>query len=184
MMMTPEIVSALGARFFQYTLSATLPSTDGSLQALPQEQIQAGFHFFSELLNITYNTLVDDDGDPVDDGVCHFTAQFKSGSNQIGLSNGFIDLSTIAAPGRQRTQGVTGDPSNSLHIDGFPWPYFYEATGSIIVDLRKEDTGQDESVTFVFTGWLIPVERCRTALDFYNILAQQYPNFGSNPDNR
>lgn len=183
-MLTPDIIARLGARFFQYSLSATLPSSDGSLQAIPQEQIQAGFHFWSEFLTITYTTLVEGEAADEDDGVCHFSAQFKSGSNQIGLSNGFIDLATIATPGRQRSLDVSGDPSLPLHIQGFPWPYFYEATGSIMVDLRKEDTGAEETAKFVWTGFLIPVDRCRTAADFYALLSQEYPEYGANPGNR
>jgi len=174
-MLTPRMIARLGARFFQYALQSTIvPAT--STSDLPQKQIQNGFHFWSEILTITYGTIADGG---TDDGVNRFTAQFKSGSNQIGLSNDFIDLACIAAPGRQRTIGVAGDPSNSLHIAGFPWPYLYEATGSIIVDLRKSGTST-QTCKFVWTGFLIPVEKCPTAQHFYEMLAEEYPDFGVN----
>jgi hypothetical protein len=167
------MIARMEARFFQYALSSTVV---GAASDLPQKQIQNGFHFWSEFLTITYNTLVD--GGAADDGVNRFTAQFKSGANQIGLSNDFIDLATIATPGRQRTIGIAGDPSLPLHIQGFPWPYLYEATGSVIVDLRKTGTST-QTVRFVWTGFLIPVYKVPTAQRFYEILAEEYPEFGA-----
>jgi len=171
-MLTPDIIAKLGARFFQYSLEATLPSTDGSYQALPAEQIQAGFHFWSEVLTIEYTTLITSEEAETDDGVCPFAGTFKSGSNQIPLSNSAIKLSTIATPGRQRALGVSGDPSLPLHIQGFPWTYFYEATGSIIVDLRMANRGGSfNTVRFVWTGYLIPIGSCPNAQAFYSLLA-------------
>ncbi len=176
-MLTPRMISRLNARFFQYALQSTLPN-QGAYSDLAQVAMQSGFHFWSEFLTITYNTLAD--GSATDDGVCRFSAQFKSGGNQIGLSNGQIDLATIAAPGRVRTIGIAGDPAQQLHIQGLPWPYLYEATGAIIADVRKAGTGVG-TVKFVWTGFLIPLERCRTAEEFYGILADEYPDFGNNP---
>lgn len=172
-MLTPRMIARMEARFFQYALSSTIA---GASSDLPQKQIQNGFHFWSEFLTITYNTLAD--GGAADDGVNRFTAQFKSGANQIGLSNDLIDLATIATPGRQRTVGIAGDPSQPLHIQGFPWPYLYEATGSIIVDLRKSGTST-QTVRFVWTGFLVPVSKVPTAQDFYAMLADEYPDFGN-----
>lgn len=172
-MLSPRMIARMEARFFQYALQSTIV---GASSDLPQKQIQNGFHFWSEFLTITYNTLAD--GGAADDGVNRFTAQFKSGSNQIGLSNDFIDLATIATPGRQRTIAIAGDASQSLHIQGFPWPYLYEATGAIMVDLRKSGTST-QTVRFVWTGFLIPVGKVPTAQDFYSMLAEEYPDFGN-----
>lgn len=186
MLMTARLISMMNARFFQYALSATLPN-NGASNTLVQQSIQAGFHFFSELLTITYTTLNDED--PVeDDGVCNFSGQFRSGSNQIGLSNGQIDLATIAVPGRQRAAdaagaAIAGDPSLGLNVQGFPWPYLYETNGSIQVDLSKVGV-TSETVRFVWTGWLIPIQVVRDAQAFYAMLANEYPEFGNMPDNR
>lgn len=171
MLISARMIARMEARFFQYALSSTIA---GAGSALPQKQIQNGFHFWSEFLTVTYNTLSDGGAD---DGVNRFTAQFKSGANQIGLSNDLIDLSTIATPGRQRTIAVAGDPNQELHIQGFPWPYLYEATGSIIVDLRKSGTST-QTVRFVWTGFLIPVYKVPTAQHFYSMLAEDIPEFG------
>lgn len=172
-MLTPKMISLMEARFFQYALNSTIA---GAGAALPQQQIQNGFHFWSEFLTITYNTLAD--GGAADDGVNRFSAQFKSGANQIGLSNDFIDLATIATPGRQRTIGIAGDPSQSLNIQGFPWPYLYEATGSIMVDLRKIGTST-QTARFVWTGFLIPTYKVPDAQAFYRLLASEYPEYGN-----
>jgi hypothetical protein len=172
-MLTPRMMARFGARFFQYTVSSTIIGVGSDLA---QKQIQNGFHFWSEVLCITFNTLADGGG--TDDGVNRFSVQFKSGSNQIGLSNDFIDLATIAVPGRQRTIGVAGDAGNTLQVQGFPWPYLYEATGSVIADVRKIGTST-QTVKFVWTGFLIPVATCPQAEDFYAMLAEEYPGFGA-----
>jgi len=171
-MLTPRMIARMEARFFQYSLQSVIGGA--TLSDLPQKQIQNGFHFWSEFLTITYPTI---SSAGLDDGVNNLSAQFKSGSNQIGLSNDFIDLATIAVPGRQRSPGLAGDPSQPLNIQGFPWPYLYEATGAIMVDLRKTGTSV-ETVRFVWTGFLIPVGRVATAQDFYSMLAEEYPDFG------
>jgi len=175
MFLNARLISKLDARFFQYALQSTII---GAGAQLPQKQIQNGFHFWAEFLTIMYNTLSDAGAD---DGVNRFTAQFKSGANQIGLSGGndFIDLQTIAVPGRRRTVGVAGNPENAIHVQGFPWPYLYEAAGSIVVDLRKSGTST-QTCDLVWTGFLIPVEKCPTAADFYRALAEEYPGFGVN----
>lgn len=178
-MLTPRLIALMDARFFQYTLIQTLPE-NGSSNGLPQQQIQSGFHFWSEFLTMVYTTLANDG---TDDGVCRFTGQFKSGSNQIGLSNGKIDLSTIAVPGRQRAIGVAGDPSQGLQVQGFPWPYLYESSGTIQVDLSKLGTTV-ETIKFTFTGFLIPVGKVADAQAFYQMLAEEYPDFGDMPAQR
>lgn len=170
-MLTPRMIARMEARFFQYALNSTIIGVGSDL---PQKQIQNGFHFWSEFLTVTYNT-VSDAG--LDDGVNRFSAQFKSGANQIGLSNDLIDLATIATPGRQRTAALAGDPNQTLQVQGFPWPYLYEATGSIVVDLRKAGTST-QTVRFVWTGFLVPTYKVPTAQDFYSMLADEYPEFG------
>ncbi len=170
-MLPAQMMAQMEARFFQYALESVVPANG---QDMPQKQIQNGFHFWAEFLTVIYSTLADDG---TDDGVSHISAQFKSGANQIGLSNDFIDLSTIATPGRQRVTAIAGDPSLPLHIQGFPWPYLYEATGSIIADLRN-DSATDNTVKLVWTGFLIPTYKIPNAQAFYNALAGFDPNFG------
>lgn len=147
-------VRRLNARKFFYTLSGTVPAANGvQAGALELNQpIQQGFHFWSEVQTITFSTL---NNAGADDGVCLLTAQFKDGANQLGLSNTFVDLATLSAPGRQRSPGVAGDPSNQLSTVGIPFPHLWLGTGSIIADLRN---GSNTANLFraTWNGYLIP----------------------------
>lgn len=178
MILTSDLIARLGARFFQYNVEGTLPYS-GALRTLLQVQIQVGYHFWAEQLNIVFNTLATEDEETVDTGVCDFSALFKSGGNAVALANDFLDLATIAIPGRQRTAGVAGDPSNGLYEQGFPFPYFFEGSGSIQVELQKAATGPAETAKFVWTGFLIPQSICRNSEEFFRMLAEVYPNYGA-----
>jgi hypothetical protein len=147
-------VRRLEARKFAYTLSGTVPAFNGpQAGALELTQpIQQGFHFWAEVMTISFSTL---NSAGADDGVNQLTCQFKDGANQIGLSNTFVDLSTVSAPGRQRSTGVAGDPSNQLSTTGIPWPHLYLGTGALIADLRN---ASNTANTFraTWNGYLIP----------------------------
>lgn len=170
-MLTAQLIAKMEARFFQYPLEASVPAGG---QAMPQVQIQNGFHFFSCFQTVIYSTI----SEGVDTGVCQLSAQYKAGGSQIGLSSDFIDLATIATPGRQRTVGVAGDPSLPMHIQGFPWPYLYEATSSIIIDLRSAAVTDANTAKFLFTGFQVPTYKVRTPEDFWNMLFEVDPSYG------
>ncbi len=145
----------LNARKFVYTLSGTIPAFNGSQAGalIVEEKIQQGYSFWSELMAIAFTTLANDG---TDDGVNHLTAKFMDGASQLALCNAPVDLSTIAAPGRQRALGVAGDPSNSLQIDGgVPWPHLWAANGSIQADCRN-DSNTANLFRASFHGYLIP----------------------------
>lgn len=167
MFLSPEVQARLQARFFQYRINESL---DSSGNKIPQKAIQSGFHFWSEFLTIAYTTL-DDAG--LDDGVSHISMKFFTGANQIALGNDPIDVATIATPGRQRSVGVAGDPSQGLGVQGFPMPYLWEATGSIGAELSC-DSATANSIEMVWTGFLIPTRLCPTAQDFWELLAGIY----------
>jgi hypothetical protein len=145
---------ALDARKFLVELEGDVPAhNSSSAGALELNQpIQQGFHFWSEVLTLAFTTLADDG---TDDGVNYLTAQFKDGANQLALSNTFIDLATLAAPGRQRAVGVSGDPSNQLATTGIPFPHLWLATGAVIVDLRNASNTANHFV-MTLNGYLIP----------------------------
>lgn len=147
-------VRRLQARKFAYTLSGSIPAFNGAQAGALElnQNIQQGFHFWSEVMTLSFTTL---NSAGADDGVCTLTGQFKDGANQIGLSNTFVDLSTLAAPGRQRAVGVAGDPSNQLNTTGIPWPHLYLGTGAIIVDLRNSSNTAN-LFRGTWNGYLIP----------------------------
>jgi hypothetical protein len=147
-------VRSLQARKFAYTLSGLVPAFNGSQAGALEltQPIQQGFHFWSEVLTISFTTL---NSAGADDGVNQLTCQFKDGANQIGLSNTFVDLSTLAAPGRQRATGVAGDPSNQLNTTGIPWPHLWLGTGALIADLRNASNTANQ-FRATWNGYLIP----------------------------
>lgn len=147
-------VRRLKARKFCYTLSGSVPAFNGAnAGALELTQpIQQGFHFWSEILTISFTTL---NSAGADDGVNQITAQFKDGANQIGLSNTFIDLATLSAPGRQRATGIAGDPSNQLATAGIPYPHLWLGTGALIADLRNASNTAN-LFRATWNGYLIP----------------------------
>ena len=144
----------LQARKFLYTLSGSIPALN-SAQAGAFEltaTIQTGFAFWCEVMTVAFTTL---NSDGTDTGVSQVSGQFKDGANQLGLSNTFVDLATLSAPGRQRSVGVAGDPSNQLNTTGIPWPHLYLGTGAISVDCRNASNTAN-TVKFTFNGYLIP----------------------------
>jgi len=146
-------VRRLKARKFAYTLAGSIPAFNGAQAGALElsEAIQQGFHFWSELLSISFTTI---NSAGADDGVCTLTCQFKDGANQIGMSNTFIDLATLSAPGRQRAVGLAGDPSNQLAAF-IPWPHLYLSTGSVIADVRNSSNSAN-LFDATWNGYLIP----------------------------
>jgi len=145
----------LRATKFYYTLAGLIPALNGPQAGRSelQQNIQAGFHFWCELLTVSFSTV---NSAGVDDGVCTLSAQFKDGANQVGLSNTFVNLSLLSAPGRQRSVGLAGDPSNQLATPGLPWPHLYIETGGIITDLSNASNSPNQ-VNLGYSGYLIPV---------------------------
>lgn len=148
-----QTVRRLRARKFVYTLQGSVPAFNGAQAGAVEfsDTIQTGFSFWSELLTISFTTL---NSAGADDGVCTLSCQFKDGANQVGLSNTFVDLSTLSAPGRQRAVGVAGDPSNQLAAS-IPWPHLYLATGQIQVDLRNSSNTAN-LFKGTWNGYLVP----------------------------
>ncbi len=149
-----QTVRRLSARKFMVTLSGLAPAFNGPQAGVLEliQPIQQGFHFWSEILTISFTTL---NNAGADDGVNRLTCQFKDGANQLGLSNTFVDLSTLAAPGRQRSIGVAGDPSNQLATVGIPFPHLWLGTGSVNADLRNSSNTANE-FRATLNGYLIP----------------------------
>jgi hypothetical protein len=147
-------VRRLQARKFIYTLSGSVPAFNGAQAGALEltQPIQQGYHFWSEILTISFTTI---NSAGADDGVNQLTCQFKDGANQLGLSNTFVDIATIAAPGRQRATGLAGDPSNQLQTTGVPFPHLWVGTGSLIADLRNASNTAN-LFRATWNGYLIP----------------------------
>jgi len=107
-------------------------STDGGA-GLIDFKIENKAHFWTATVQISFNTL---DAAGVDDGVCHLSGTLKTTNKPLFVDDQF--LANFAVPGRQRTAGVAGDPGNSLHIAGMPFPVFWEINDQVQLDLRND----------------------------------------------
>jgi hypothetical protein len=174
-MFSPRLYARLKGKLFNYTLQGTIPGAVGSPgTANPSKTLDTQFHFLSGAMQTLFNTL---SAAATDSGVNTISAQFRSDQSNNFLSDDFIDLAAIAAPGRQRTVAVAGDPSQSLRIPGLPWFYPYRAGSAIAIDLRNTST-QALSFTFNFQGMSIPVSEFPTIEDVMQVLAEYDPGYG------
>lgn len=175
-MLSAQQVARLHGKVFNYVLTGSLPgSVGGAPGTAPlSKQVDSAFHFLSEAIYSTYNTL---SAVGVDSGTNTISAQFRAAQTNFFLSDDFIDLACIAAPGRQRTVGVAGDPSQQLHIAGLPWFYPYPAGSNISVDLRNTST-QALTPFLDFKGYIIPVSEFPTIEDVMRVLAEYDPGYG------
>ena len=152
-MLSIEQVIRLGARRFLYTGTKTIPALAQAGSAILQIQIQNDAHFLSEFFTVTYPTV---DGE-ADDGVTRLSVSLMDGT-QLKLTSDFVDLATIATPGRQRSAGIAGDPSLPLHIQGLPFLHVWESTSQILMDMRNTaDTAA--SVSWTWSGYKIPLDK-------------------------
>lgn len=145
---------SLGAKKFLYPLSGTIPPQSSSPQTLLSRVIQNDMDFLCLSVSMIYNTLSAAD---TDSGVNTLTAIFGDGASQLPLCDDWVDLATVAAPGRQRTVGVSGDPSQGLYIPGYPWMHLYKSSGAIKLTLQNSST---QSIGFAssWDGYKVPVQ--------------------------
>lgn len=176
-LLTLPLIARMQARRFTIPLTGAIRA--GEIAPL-QEDLQTGFHFWCDGWTATYPTrqatgspLV-----PADDGVTRLAARFKDKSHQINLTTeNMLDLATLAAPGRQRYPGLSGDPSQSLHIPYQEWPYLYEAKGGIVVEVANNSNLDLETgdVNFTFIGFLIPTAVVPSGMAFWDIVLSTMP---------
>lgn len=100
-------------------------------------------------LHITgeFQTL-DDAG--ADDGVNHLSCRLNDTGRSLKLFEEFIPCSLFLSPGRTRTSGVAGDPSNQLF---FPNEFDYTFIPNSTIELEmKNDSQTSNLVKFCFHG--------------------------------
>lgn len=154
-MFSLDFIKALirvGAWKFQYPLSGTVTPLTQAGSVLLTRNIQNDADFLCLDMTCTFQTLT---AGPADSGVNNLSFKIKDGASQLSLVDDFVDLGTVATPGRVRTLGVAGDPSNALGIPGFPFLHLFRASGQIQLELRNPGTVA-EDVKFTFDGYKIP----------------------------
>lgn len=176
-MLTLPMIARAQARVF--TIPLTAECRAGQVTPM-QEDLQAAYHFFSAFWTVTYPTKQNVGTPPVltDDGVTRLAVRFKDKSRSTNLTTeNFLDLATLGAPGRQRTPGVTGDPSQQLHITGVEWPYLYEAKGGVVVEVANNANVDYAAgdVNFTFKGYLIPTAVFATGDSFWDMVLSTMP---------
>lgn len=141
-------IAARPERWFIFTGTKTVPAGGSIVLQLP---IGNDAHFASWFFTCTYPTIQAG----VDDGVSRLAVQVRDDASQRALSNDFVDLATIAVPGRRRTVGIAGDPSQAINIPGMPFPRLWEANSNIEMDFRNtSDT--DAEVKIAWHGYKYP----------------------------
>jgi len=97
-------------KYFQFILGDSKTITAGATQEEVTLSISnaAGFHI--EWLVGLYTTFQGG----ADDGVCRLAMSIQDSGIETGLTNKALNLALLFSPGRQRTSGIAGDPSNPL----------------------------------------------------------------------
>lgn len=135
-------------RWFVYTGEELVPANGSALMQIP---VSNDAHFQSWFFTMTFPTL----NGGVDDGVPRLSVQIRDDATQRALADTFIDVALLGVPGRIRSPGVAGDPSQSINMPGMPFFRFWEANGNIEMDLRStSDT--DLTVKAAWHGYKYP----------------------------
>jgi len=142
--MLPELEEKkLWMDYFNYSGSKVVPAGDSATIELG---VSASHDFECLTITGTYTT----DEIAGDDGVCKLAATLvDNGSNTILWKNP-VNLALILSPGRVRSSGIAGDPSNQLF-----WPqtmeHLFEATSLILVEIFNSGD-KDNTVFMNFEG--------------------------------
>lgn len=85
-----------------------------------------------------------------DDGVNHISFNITDENRNIKLFNTLVPANLVFSPGRQRSSGFAGDPSNQLF---YPKEFIYpfKGGGQIIIDLSN-DSDADNGFWIAFWG--------------------------------
>lgn len=121
--------------------------------------------FFSELLNTSFTTIYG----AADDGVCRLTHTIKDRTGDFYLTDGDVPLEVMAIPGRVRSSGVAGDPSNTPCTTGFPLNHLF--VPGTYIDESYANTGDAATVDRVWIGFEFEPNTFKDSTDFYDKLA-------------
>lgn len=137
------------AEWFLFPFRLTVTAlTQSQLIQIP---IGNGASFFSMFLTGSFTTIQAG----VDSGVCRVSTIVRDQSRQRALFNDFVNLDNLFTPGRVRAPGIAGDPSQSLNIQGLPFPYLFQADSNIEMEFRStSDT--DQTIRGAFHGVKYP----------------------------
>jgi len=124
-------------------LRVTVPAGEGFDQ---QVDIKSDAHFDCKYITGDFQTKAGG----ADDGVNHVTVRISDASNDLKLMNSAVPLDLMCSPGRVRTPGLAGDPSNGLFYP-FPFEHIFAANGGILAEFQN-DSDDDIIVNLLFVG--------------------------------
>lgn len=125
-------------------MRVTVPAGAGADRLI---DIKSDAHFDCDYITGNFQTL---GAGGADDGSNHVTVRISDNSNDLKLMNSAVPLDLICSPGRVRTPGVAGDPSNGLFYP-FPFKHIFGATGGILAEFQN-DSATDIVVNLLFVG--------------------------------
>lgn len=107
--------------------------------------ITSDAHFLCQEITGFYTTMNED----ADDGVNHISFNITDEGRSIKLFNTLTPANLVFSPGRQRTAGEAGDPSNALF---YPKKFIYpfQASSQIVIDLKNNASNVN---TFSICFW-------------------------------
>lgn len=101
-------------------------------------------HFKSYYLGGQYTTLT---AETTDGGACLMSVKITDNGRRWEIFDNLIPMSLFCSPGRQRSSGVAGDPSNPLFYP-IEFPYIFLAGTSIKIEWTN-------AAAYANTFWLI-----------------------------
>jgi len=115
------------------SVSGSVPAN----QSLPfQISVSGRGIFLCLFLTGRFSTLT---GAATDSGVCALKTSWLNGSSRVYIDvQNPVYLDCLFTPGRVRTAGVTGDPSNQLMFPGMPWVTFFQPKDDLTFNITNE----------------------------------------------
>lgn len=142
MIKVPESLEDMSFERLQWiSYSKTIPAnTNGSDPVL----ISKDGHFKSFYLGGQYTTLTAEDADG---GACQVSVKIIDNGRRWAILDNLTPMSLFCSPGRQRSSGVAGDPSNPLYYP-IEFPYYFLAGTNFTVEYSNASA-------YANTIWLI-----------------------------
>lgn len=103
--------------------------------------VSASHDFQCLYMTIAFTTLSGGN----DIGTCPISMRLTDEGSQTIIINEFVNLATIATPGRVRSSGVAGDPGNQLFYP-MPFEHTFQAKANIKIEFISNATADTNQV--------------------------------------
>jgi len=131
---------------FCYHGSKAVPANGSTTMQIP---VTSDAHFLCLEITGSFTTLIDNEGTE-DSGVNSISFNITDEGRNIKLFNTLVPANLVFSPGRQRTSGIAGDPSNALfYPKAFVYPFL--ASSQIVIDLSN-NANYENNFSIAFWG--------------------------------